>query len=895
MDDHTDYMWTADEETYRQAFLEMLDYYLDLADATGSEPADYQSRFNTDGTLWVKVYEEDRSPARFQRLISRIKSGHITVPLVPLALVFGGAPTEAVIRSMYYAGYLQRTYGLDFPLGVAQENQTLPYGLGALFAGAGARYSFRGICGCHSQVGDAWDREHDIYRWTGPDGSSLLMKWNSMLTHDNQSMGGYAEARYPTAVVDYVDSDESFKARYPYDVIGAFGYGWDDLKSLTDIMVQAAKQTTTTSRRVIVSNERDFFEDFDRTYGSDLPELAVTFGNEWDLYVASMAEVTAGVRRSTEKLRAAEAMAALATLEDPDFMTSRRADRDRAMLDLGLYFEHNWVGGGNVGTDARAAWQRRIAAEIAAYVDDLYDDGIAALGAAIHHEGDARRYFVFNPLGWSRDDYADLPGTFAQPVHVIDLATGDEVPSQTVTVSGTASLRVLVPGVPAAGYKVLEVRDGAGASFSNAAIVDGQVLENDAYRLTVGGNGAIMSLVDKLRGNREMVRTISGRTANDLGGTSGSVVAENVGPVTVTLKATGTDPLQHVTRVTFVRDSSRIEIQNEIQQGFSSTYTWAFGFDLDGPDVWHEEVGAVIHARLSTGGGHYASRNARYDWMTLNHFVDMTSSTAGAGVTLSSADLTFFKLGSSSVTTLDTTTPQVSVLAGGQVDGTYLGIPNQGGDTWFLQRFALRTHGTYHAPSAMAFALEHQNPLVAGPVLPGGDLPGTSLSMIDVSSSDLLLWAFKPAEEGGGALVARLWNLANEARSFTLKLGVPIDRARPASLIETPTGTAAVSSGKVTGEAAPNQLVTFLLYPEDQGASTPVGDTPGPDHPPGCGGSTPAPAPAARDAHTTREGSGGESCTTLAGAPSDSRQARPWWGVLGAGLIGWPIVRWLRR
>ena len=28
-DDHTDYMWTADEETYRQAFIEMIDYYLD--------------------------------------------------------------------------------------------------------------------------------------------------------------------------------------------------------------------------------------------------------------------------------------------------------------------------------------------------------------------------------------------------------------------------------------------------------------------------------------------------------------------------------------------------------------------------------------------------------------------------------------------------------------------------------------------------------------------------------------------------------------------------------------------------------------------------------------------------------------------------------------------------
>lgn len=30
-DDHTDYMWTADAETYNAVFVDMLDYYLRLA------------------------------------------------------------------------------------------------------------------------------------------------------------------------------------------------------------------------------------------------------------------------------------------------------------------------------------------------------------------------------------------------------------------------------------------------------------------------------------------------------------------------------------------------------------------------------------------------------------------------------------------------------------------------------------------------------------------------------------------------------------------------------------------------------------------------------------------------------------------------------------------------
>ncbi len=103
-DDHTDYMWTANEAEYRTAFLEMLDYYLNLADSTAGNASPYQSRWNCDGTFWVWEYERNRSAAQFQRLINRIRDGHISVPLNPLCVVLGGAPAEAVLRGMYYPG-----------------------------------------------------------------------------------------------------------------------------------------------------------------------------------------------------------------------------------------------------------------------------------------------------------------------------------------------------------------------------------------------------------------------------------------------------------------------------------------------------------------------------------------------------------------------------------------------------------------------------------------------------------------------------------------------------------------------------------------------------------------------------------------------------------------------
>src|SRR5690349_14460519 len=70
-DDHTDYLWSLDEEGYRLAFLEMLDYYLDQIDATASNPSPHQARWNCDGSFWLWTYEKNKSPQDFNRLIGR--------------------------------------------------------------------------------------------------------------------------------------------------------------------------------------------------------------------------------------------------------------------------------------------------------------------------------------------------------------------------------------------------------------------------------------------------------------------------------------------------------------------------------------------------------------------------------------------------------------------------------------------------------------------------------------------------------------------------------------------------------------------------------------------------------------------------------------------------------
>lgn len=826
-DDHTDYMWTGDEEDYRRVYVEMLDYYLDLADKTQSNPPELQSKWHADGSLWLWTYEKNKTPAQFARLIERVKDGHISLPLNALVSTYGGTPMEATLRGMYYAGDLQRRYKLQLPVAIAMENQTLPYGLGALWAGSGAKYSWKGICGCLTELDRAGRRPHEIYWWKAEDGSRILMKWNSLTGNTGaRSMGGYAEARTPAKEIDHVDTDPDFKQRYPYPVVGIFGKGWDDLKTLTDEFVTVARQKTTPDRKIIVSNITDFFEDFEKNHGKELPEFSASFGNEWDLYTASLTEVSARVRRSVERLRPAEAMASLVTLRWPEFMKSRAAARAQTWMNLGIYWEHNWTADSkDITRQARANWGRKVAGEIETYVNELHRDAAYALAGLIKNEVGKQRFFVFNPLGWVRSDAADIVYDSGGPVHVVEVGTNTEVPSQFVRLPapgfpiGRRHLRIVAANLPAVGYKVFEVRAGAGKAFPDAAQVTGNIIENANYRIKVEDRGAISSWIDKTRGNREFAGAVqNGRwRINDLGLDPGVLTLESTGPVSTTLKATGDSPLSHTTRITLFKDSNRVDLHNEITQNFDGTHTWGFTFNLKNPDVRHEEVGAVIRAKLQADGGHYSPVMSRLEWLTLNHFADM-SGDDGAGVTLSNADSAFMKLGNSGihkhVSYLDTATPQIRVLAGGQIDAPQAGIAKQGGDTYFLQRFALQTHGGFNAAAAMRFSLEHQNPPVTEWLRDGKDLPGTTFALLTNSNPDVLLWSLKPAEDGPAAgLIARVWNLGAGAQDYALTLNGGISKAARASHIETDIEPLPLRSGALPNRAAATQIQTVRLIP----------------------------------------------------------------------------------
>ncbi len=813
-DNHTDYMWSANEETYRDEFIKMLDYYMCLNDSTSHLKPEYQNKWNCDGSFWLWTYEHNKTLPEFQRLISQVKDGKVMVPYNTLVSCYGGIPVEAMLRGMYYAGSLERRYNMKLSMASAIENQVLPYGLSSLWAGTGVKYAWHGICGCATRTPGIARRPHEIYWFTGPDDQRVLMKWYSLKYNDNQSLGGYAEARYPGKVVGQCDSICN-TTNYPYCIAAAFGQGWDEISTFCNIFPSVAENKTNPSRKVIVSNEMDFFKEFEEKYGNDLPSESVSHGNEWDTYCASMAEVSARVKRAVEKLRAAEAMSSIVSLHDSTFASELITLKNQAWIAFGLYWEHNWTGDSPViSRSERASFQRKTEHQITVYVDSLYSIAKQKMASLLKAGSVDKRFFVFNPLSWERTDIADVEWPHNTRVQVVDVKTGKEVPSQQIMKDNVNYIRILAPKIPSMGYKIFEIREDKSSFVNKTATILDNMLENNFFKITLTKQGVMTSIIDKKNRNRECVANCRGKFVNDLGSglnDNGELIVENDGPVSATIVAKGNLPLKHTSRITLFKDIARIDIQNSINQNFSDLYTWKFSFNLTQPDIWHEELGAVIKAKIISQGGQYATSNARYDWLSLQHFVDVSN--PDFGVTLSNADCYFMKTGNSRIDYLDSTASQISVLSGGQTDGKELGIQNQDGDTLFIQRFAIGTHKIFNTANAMKFSLEHQNPMCTG-FLNGTKsvLKDTLYSLLRGSSSDVVVWTVKSSEEGiGDGLIVRLWNLASSPVNETVRFDRDILSAMHTSHVETNLEPVTTTGNELKVYIGKNEIKTFRV------------------------------------------------------------------------------------
>jgi hypothetical protein len=101
----------------------------------------------------------------------------------------------------------------------------------------------------------------------------------------------------------------------------------------------------------------------------------------------------------------------------------------------------------------------------------------------------------------------------------------------------------------------------------------------------------------------------------------------------------------------------------------------------------------------------------------------------------------------------------------------------------------------------MRTALAHQNPLhaIALPRSQSGPLTGATASLLSIDNDDVVITAFKPAEDDDAGYVVRLWELAGTSASVNIDVSyMNPARAWHTSLIEADVAEATLSSGVIS-------------------------------------------------------------------------------------------------
>lgn len=685
---------------------------------------------------------------------------------------------EALIRQfMHGKRFFQDEFGVDCELLWLPDVFGYSGALPQIMRGCGIRYFATAKIFWVPNGGTPFP--HNTFEWRGIDGTGVLV----------HLMNDYNSHTDPASLI------ERWRQRVQKDGISArlvpFGYGdggggptrhhLEFLRRMRDL--QGVPRT-----RITTPNA--FFHDLEREGVPDAHYVGELYYQAHRGTYTSQAKTKRGNRKGELALREAEIWGALAAAL-AGYIYPMEA-MDEAWKGLLLNQFHDILPGSSIG---------RVYEEAEALHTAVIEEAVGIANEAreaLVEDGSALT--VFNSLSWGRDALVALP----QGARGAKTADGAPLLSQ-VTPDGAYAQ---VP-VPSCGWTTIVPLREVPATPLEDIVATPTTLENDLLRVTFDASGEITSIWDK-EAEREwaagpcnafkMWRDLPASwDAWDIDSNYPEFPVALDGEAEIEVVCTG--PLMGRLRISRVLNQSRLSQTVTLLRGsrtlvFDSEIDWqethkllkvAFAVDVHAQEALHE-----------IQFGHIARPNHRsrpFDadrFEVCNHrWTALVESNRGAAV------LNDCKYGVNVIDNEISLTLLKSATA-----------PDMHADKG-LQRFTYAFHcwnGCFHESDVVRKGYELNIPVT----LQEG--AGGSASLLQVDAPNVIVETVKPAEDGSGDMVVRLYEAKRAATRCVLTTALPVASVERTDMLENPIEPVALRAGCVSLDLRPFEIVTLRFH-----------------------------------------------------------------------------------
>jgi alpha-mannosidase len=538
-------------------------------------------------------------------------------------------------------------------------------------------------------------------------------------------------------------------------------------------------------------------------FGDAIPIVRGDGGPYWEDGIASDAHYAAIERENETRGPSAEKLSTVASLIDPRIAPNTE-DLNRMWRNMLMMDEHTWdssdsvVNPGSQETREQLAVKDQYAVQAQQLSASLLRNSMANIANSISAESNS--LVVFNTLNWKRSQLVavDVENWLAQ---IVDPSTGQSVP---VEVIGGGKdfrrIRFLAKNVPAVGYKVYQMRETAKPP-EPAPSRQQTTLENSYYRVRLDPEtGAIRSIYDNQL-HRELVDQQSpyrfGQYLYVTGGDQapnpllqysqvlpqpklkidsardGKLISVTRAPWgwVARMESTNTNTPRIATEIRLFDQEKKIEVDESLEKtevDKKEAAYFAFPFAMDQPKFKYEiQNGVVDPARdMLPGAGH--------EWFSVQHWVAVEQD--GVAAALMPLDASLITLG-------DINRGAWPVEFGLRPASIFSYVMNnywttnyragQGGPFHF--RYVMTTMQVIDDAQLSRSGWQEMTPLEINRITTQDKAQETARSLSSVEQSflqiddpDVVLTAWKVAEDGNGAIL-RFLDLGGAPRKVTVQ------------------------------------------------------------------------------------------------------------------------------